>query len=123
MLVMIKNASQRGHESVSVPHSKLKASVAECLKDNNYLSSVSEKTKRGQKILELGLSYGTDGEPKVHDIKKISKTSKRMYIGYRDISPFKYSKGIYVLSTPKGIITDKDAKKEVVGGELLFSIW
>lgn len=123
MLVMIKNASLRGHETVCVPHSKLKKAIATCLIDNGYLSSATEKSQKGQKVLELGLVYGENGEPKVHDIKRISKTSKRMYIGYRDVTPFKYGKGIYVLSTPKGIMTEKDARKEVVGGELLFSIW
>lgn len=123
MLVMIKNASLRGHETVCVPHSKLKAAVAQCLIKNGYLSSATEKSQKGQKVLELGLIYSETGESKVHDIKRISKTSKRMYIGYRDVTPFKYGKGIYVLSTPKGIMTEKDARKEVVGGELLFSIW
>ncbi len=123
MLVMIKNASQRGHESVSVPHSKLKLAVAQCLKTNGYISSIEEKAKKGHKVLELGLSYGANSEPKVHDVSRVSKSSKRVYVGYRDIMPFKYGHGIYVLSTPKGIITDKEAKKEVVGGELLFSIW
>jgi len=123
MLVMIKNASLRGHETVCVPHSKLKKAVAACLIDNGYLSSATEKSQKGQKVLELGLVYNENGESKIHDIKRISKTSKRMYIGYRDVTPFKYGKGIYVLSTPKGIMTEKDARKEVVGGELLFSIW
>lgn len=123
MLVMIKNASLRGHETVCVPHSKLKGAVAQCLIKNGYLSSSTEKSVKGQKVLELGLVYNENGESRVHDIKRISKTSKRMYIGYRDMSPFKYGKGMYVLSTPKGIMTEKDAKKEVVGGELLFSIW
>ena len=80
-------------------------------------------SKKRKKVLELGLVYNENGESKIHDIKRISKTSKRMYIGYRDVTPFKYGKGIYVLSTPKGIMTEKDARKEVVGGELLFSIW
>ncbi len=123
MLVMIKNASQRGHESVSVPHSKLKLAVAQCLEKNGYLSSIAEKAKKGQKVLELGLVYNENSEPKVHDVTRVSKSSKRVYVGYRDVIPFKYGHGLYVLSTPKGIITDKEAKKEVVGGELLFSIW
>lgn len=123
MLVMIKNASQRGHESVSVPHSKLKVAVAECLKANGYIVSITEKTKKGQKELELGLAYNEKGDPKVHDVKRLSKSSKRVYVGYRDVVPFKYGHGMYVLSTPQGIITDKEAKKQVVGGELLFSIW
>ncbi len=123
MLVMIKNASQRGHESVSVPHSKLKLAVAECLKANGYLLSIAEKAKKGQKVLELGLVYNENSEPKVHDVTRVSKSSKRVYVGYRDVTPFRYGHGMYVLSTPKGIITDKQAKKEVVGGELLFSIW
>jgi small subunit ribosomal protein S8 len=123
MLVMIKNASQRGHESVSVPHSKLKLAVAECLKANGYIVSITEKAKKSHPILEIGLAYTANNEPKVHDVTRLSKSSKRVYVGYRDVKPFKYGHGMYVLSTPKGIMTDKEAKKEVVGGELLFSIW
>jgi small subunit ribosomal protein S8 len=64
-----------------------------------------------------------NSKAKIHDVTRISKSSKRVYLGYRDVSSFKYGKGMYVLSTPKGIMTDKEARKEVVGGEVLFSIW
>lgn len=123
MLVMIKNASQRGHASVQVPHSKIKLAVAEYLVKAGYLKSVSDKTKKSFPVLELELIYAEDGTPKIHDIERISKSSRRMYVGYRDLKPFKFGRGLYILSTPKGIMSDKDAKKEVVGGELLFSIW
>ncbi len=123
MLVMIKNASQRGHATITVPHSKLKEAVANCLKDNGFIKSIETKTRKGFQVLELGLVYEDNGAPKVHDVTRLSKSSKRVYLGYRDISSFKYGKGMYVLSTPKGIMTDKMARKEVVGGEVLFSIW
>ncbi len=123
MLVMIKNASQRGHMTVTVPHSKLKEAVANCLKAHGFVKSIETKTRKGFQVLELGLIYDENGKAKVHDVTRLSKSSKRVYLGYRDISSFKYGQGLYVLSTPKGIMTDKEARKEVVGGEVLFSIW
>ena len=122
MLIMIKNASARNHSSVTVPFSKLKNSIAQCLVDKGYLKGADKKTEKGFPVLELSLAYN-DKEPKVHNVKRISKPSRRLYIGSKDIKSFKNGFGMTVLSTPKGILGDKDAKKELVGGEILFSIW
>ena len=123
MLVMIKNASLRGHASVTVPHSKIKLAIAEYLAKKGYVKSVEEKKKLNHAVLEITLAYTEDGVSKINDIERISKSSRRTYVGYRDLKPFKFGKGLYILSTPKGIMSDVDARKEVVGGELLFSIW
>lgn len=123
MLVMMKNASLRGHTTVTVPHSKIKLAIAEYLVKVGYAKSVSKKTHKSMPVLEIELVYSEDGTPKIHDIERLSKSSRRVYVGYRDLKPFKYGRGLYVMSTPKGIMSDTDARKEVVGGELLFSIW
>ena len=122
MINMIKNASQREHESVVVPFSNIKMAIAECLVREGYLSSVSKKMKNGFPVLELALAYN-DGTPRVHGVDRVSKSSCRVYNGVKDIRPVKYGKGIMVLSTPKGILTDKQARKEQVGGEVLFKMW
>lgn len=123
MLVMLKNASQRGHTSITVPQSKIKRAIAEYLVKAGYVKSVEEKKKNNHPVLEITLLYTEDGKSKIRDIERISKLSRRTYVGYRDLKPFKFGQGLYVLSTPKGIMSDTDARKEVVGGELLFSIW
>jgi small subunit ribosomal protein S8 len=75
-----------------------------------------------KKTLEIVLEY-KGANPRVSDVKRVSKSSKRVYTGVKDISSVKYGHGLSVLSTPKGIMTDKLARKEMVGGEILFTIW
>jgi small subunit ribosomal protein S8 len=75
-----------------------------------------------KKTLEIVLEY-KGANPRVTDVKRVSKSSKRVYTGVKEITPVKYGHGICVLSTPKGIMTDKLARKELVGGEVLFTIW
>jgi small subunit ribosomal protein S8 len=122
MLIMMKNGSLAGKESVSFPYSKIKNAIAECLKKEGYVSSVSKKIKKDQPILELGLVY-TDEKPKITEVERISKQSKRVYFGMRDIHRVRNGSGLLVLSTPKGILSGKDARKEQVGGEALFRVW
>ena len=119
---MIKNGNRAEHEFITVPHSKIKKSVAECLVKEGYLSSVTKKTKKGFPILELGLAY-VDGSPKVTGVERVSKSSRRIYKGVKEIKPTKNGFGLMVLTTPKGILTDKEARKAMVGGEVLFKLW
>lgn len=119
MINMIKNAGRAHHETVVVPHSKVKFSIAECLVKEGYLKSVIKKTRKGFPVMELELVY-IDEAPKITGVDRISKSSCRVYKGVKDI---KKSYGLTVLSTPKGILTDKEAKKEMVGGEVLFKLW
>jgi len=123
MMNMIKNASLKGHEFVVVSHSKIKFSIAECLVKEGYLKSAIKKTKKGFPVIELGLVYGEDGEPKVSNVDRISKSSCRVYKGVKDIRTTRNGYGLTVLSTPKGILTDRQARKEMVGGEVLFKLW
>lgn len=122
MINMIKNANRVEHEFVTVPYSKIKNAVADCLVNAGFLKSATKKMKKGFPILELGLVYN-DGEPKVKGVERVSKSSCRVYKGVKEIRPVKSGYGMMVLTTPKGILTDKQAKKEMVGGEVLFKIW
>ncbi len=121
MLIAIKNAGLVKKTSITIPSSKMKVAILELLKQEGYIKTyhVQDGTKP---TVEVVLEY-KGGAPRVHDVKRVSKPSKRMYTGVKDISPVKYGHGILVLSTPKGIMTDKQARKEMVGGELLFTIW
>ncbi|OGD67616.1 30S ribosomal protein S8 [Candidatus Campbellbacteria bacterium RIFOXYC2_FULL_35_25] len=123
LIISIKNASNARKEYASVPFSKFKLEIAELLQKENYIKSVSKKGKKVKKTLELEISYNEDKSPKITDVKRVSKLSKRIYFGVKDIRTVKGGKGLLVLSTPKGILTDRQARKEGVGGEALFKIW
>ncbi len=123
MLVSIKNASMVSKESIMVPFSNLKFAIASCLKEHGFVADVSKKTEKNNlPVIVIDLNY-IDGKAKIHDVARISKPSRRMYTAAKELRSFKSGHGIYVLSTPKGILSDRQAKKEQVGGELLFSIW
>jgi small subunit ribosomal protein S8 len=88
-----------------------------------FIGNVSKKTDKGDKaILEIGL-LKTAGKPRISDVERISKPSKRVYIKAKDIKPIRHGLGLMVLSTPKGIMIASEAKKELVGGEALFRIF
>lgn len=122
LIIAIKNAGNAGKETTTLPFSKLQAAIAKVLFDAGYIASYSKKTSKGHDVLEIGIAYTNSG-PKVHDVKRISKPSRRLYVGSGDIRPVRNGYGILVLSTPKGILTGDQAKKEHVGGETLFEIW
>ena len=122
MIIMMKNASLAGKETVSFPHSNLKNAILECLKKEGYISEFSQKVKKGEQVLEAKLLY-KDEKPKISEVERISKQSRRVYFGTKDIYPVRNGSGILVLSTPKGILSGKEAKKELVGGEALFKMW
>lgn len=123
MLVRIENAQKTNKDSVSVPFSKMKLSIAEVLSKNGFIGEIEKKGKKVSKSLVLGLVYNTDGTPKVHGSKRISKFSRRMYSGAKELRAVKANHGLAVLSTPEGILSGFDARKSNVGGEVLFNIW
>lgn len=123
LIINIKNASMVNQKEVVIAHSKLKESILELLKKEGYIADF--KTLKGdgvKKNLKITLAYEANGDSKIKDLKRISKLSKRIYYGYKDIFSVKYGHGMMVLSSPLGIITDKTAKKQKVGGEALFKI-
>lgn len=122
MIIMMKNASLAGKESVSFPYSKLKDAIGQCLKKEGYISEISKKAKKGMPVLEVGLIYA-DKKPKITEVERISRQSRRIYFGLKDIHTVRNGSGLLVLSTPKGILSGKQARKEQVGGEALFKIW
>jgi len=122
MIITIKNASLVGKQSVFIPYSKIKNAIALCLQKEGYVSSVSKKVKGGVPVLELGLIYVND-KPKITEVDRISKQSRRVYLGMKDIHSVRNGSGLLVLSTPKGILSGKEARKEQVGGEALFKMW
>ena len=135
MIIMMKNAGLAGRPSISLPHSKLKNAILECLKKEGYVKKVSTKGaalaggqgftsggKKGQPMLEVELVY-VNKRPKITEAERISKQSRRVYFGVKDIHKVRNGTGLLVLSTPKGILSGRDARKEQVGGEALFRLW
>lgn len=122
MITRLKNAGDAGKTSVAFPYSKLKFSIAEILHKFGYLKLYTKKGKKVLKSIEVELVYEED-MPKIQGVKRISKFSRRTYTGAKELTPVRQGYGMAVLSTPHGVVTDKEAKKLNVGGELLFEIW
>ncbi|MSU56280.1 MAG: 30S ribosomal protein S8 [Candidatus Taylorbacteria bacterium] len=116
----LKMASRQGLESFTFPHSKMIMSVAAVLEKKGYIAS-SRKAKKGY-AMEVTLPTG-ENALRVSSVKRVSKLSKRLYKKARDIRPVRNGSGTAVLSTPKGVLSDTDARAAKVGGEVLFEIW
>lgn len=122
-IVRLTNAGAVKAASVSVPYSAFKMAIAEKLKDAGFVQSIDKKGKKVKKSLDITLKYTEAGKHAIQGVKRISKPGRRMYKSVREIIPVRYGHGALVLSTPKGVLTDKEARKEKVGGEVLFEIW
>lgn len=123
LINQLKNAGSVKREVVSVPYSKFKFAVAHKLKEAGYIKEVAKRGKKTRKCVEVELAYNTDGTPKIAGVERVSKPSRRIYQRVDKIMSVKYGAGLLILSTPKGVLTDKEARKENVGGEALFKIW
>ncbi len=122
MIIRIKNASDSRKESVVFPHSKLKLAVLDVLFKHGLIKSFGKKGKKIAKWIEVGLIQ-EGGKGRINGVERVSKASKRIYQGTKAIRKVKNGLGILVLSTPKGIMTDKEAREANVGGEAMFKIW
>lgn len=127
MLSMINNANMRGHERIVVDHSKIKVRVAEVLRDEGYLKSVQvvEEDHHGQKrkFIHVYLKYGEDGAKVISGIKRISKPGCRVYKSVGRIPKVLDDLGASILSTSRGVMSHRAARKQKVGGELLCQVW
>jgi len=119
----LKTAGAVKKHTVSVPFSNLKFAIAEKLHEAGYVEAVEKKGKKVRKTLDVMLKYSEAGEPRIGGVKRISKPGRRMYKSVHEIRPVRYGHGTLILSTPQGIKTDAEARKEKVGGEALFEIW
>lgn len=122
LITRIKNATMVQKESVSMPYSKLKEAVALTLEKAGFVGKVSKEGEGVQRILSIELKY-QKGQSAIRGVQRISKPGRRLYAGVRDIHQVKYGKGALIISTPRGILTDSEARKVRAGGETLFKIW
>ncbi len=118
----LKNATKIGKDHVVFPHTKMTQAVAELLKKEGYVEDVKVSGEIPKKLLKVTLKY-EDGNAVIHETRRVSKFSMRVYRGAKNIQSVKRGYGIAVITTPEGIMTDKEAKKRGIGGEILFYIW
>ncbi len=123
MLTRIRNAVKAKFNSTDVPASKLKTELARVLKDEGYIKNYKFIQDGKQGILRIYLKYGQGHKATIYGIERVSKPSRRVYTKSKDIKPVYNGMGISILSTSRGIMTDKRARQENVGGEVLCNIW
>ena len=123
MLTRIRNANTNKHETVLIPQSKTKLAIAEILKEEGYIVDFKAVESEGIKMIEVTLKYGPNGEKVIQGLKRISKPGLRIYSNAEQLPQVLNGLGIAIVSTSKGIITDKQARKLNVGGEVLAYVW
>ena len=123
MLTRIRNAVRIEKSQVELPLSKVKKGVADVLKREGYIWDWSEVESKPSNLLKLDLKYGPNGERVIRHIKRVSKPGKRVYSRARDLKPILQGLGISVVSTSRGVVSDREARQRNLGGEVLCEIW
>lgn len=123
LLSRIRNASLARHDRTEIPASRLKKAVAEILKLEGYIADVREGEGDGPKKLTIVLKYGRDRQGAIDGIKRVSKPGRRVYVRHDHIPRVCSGLGISILSTSRGLMSDREARRQKVGGELLCQVW
>ncbi len=123
MLTRIRNASSARHEKVLVPKSRLKVRIAEVLREEGFIKDFVVHQDGVQGAITIVLKYSADREPAISDIKRVSKPGLRRYVATDSIPKVLNGMGIAILSTSKGVMVDREARKQKVGGELICTVW
>lgn len=122
-IIRLKNAGAVKKAIVSVPYSAFKLAIAEKLQQAGFIEHIEKKGKKVRKTLDIALKYDESGAPAIHGVRRVSKPGRRLYRTAPHIVSVHFGRGLLLLSTPKGVLTNKEARKERVGGEALFEIW
>ena len=123
MLTRIRNAMIMRHPKVDIPASRLKADIARILKEEGYILNYKIADEGSRRTIKIYLKYTPANEPVISKIERVSRPGCRVYVGSGEIPKVLGGLGINILTTPKGVMTGKSARKERVGGELLCQIW
>lgn len=123
MLTIVRNAGKAKLSSVDIPWSKFKTELADILKSEGFIRNHKFIKDENQGVLRVFLKYGLGDRMAIWGLKRISKPSRRVYIKSKDVKPILNGMGVSVISTSKGLMTDKQAKKENLGGEFICNIW
>lgn len=123
MLTRIRNAGQAKHRETSCAASKLKMAVARVLSQEGFVGEVSSEKGESHDVMTIGIRYRDDGRVMVDHIQRVSKPGRRVYVGATEIPLIRKGLGTVVLSTPKGVMCDRDAREAKVGGEVICEVW
>jgi small subunit ribosomal protein S8 len=125
LLTRVRNAARARHQKVAVPWSRLKESIVKILIEEGYLKELKKvkAAQGGGDDLVIQLKFDRENRPIITGLKRVSSPGRRVYVGAKGLTPVRKGLGIHVLSTPKGILVDREAQKAKVGGELLCSVW
>ena len=123
MLTRIRNASRAEHEKCDIPSSKIKVRLAEILKDEGFVKNFRALEDQKQGTLRVYLKYGAGNEKMITGLVRVSTPGRRVYVGHTSIPSILAGMGVAVLSTPRGVVTDREARKQKVGGEVLAYVW
>lgn len=121
-LTIIRNGVMVSKPTVSAFYSKMNSSIAQILKDEGFIKNFVIEEKENKKYIKVYLKY-VDGESAIHEITRVSKPGRRLYEGYKVLKPVKGKLGISILTTNRGIISDKQAQKFEIGGEVICTVW
>jgi small subunit ribosomal protein S8 len=123
LLTRISNGLTAGHEKVDVPASRLKEAVLKVLEAEGFIGSFRRVEEHGRPVLRVGLKYDHDGEPVVTGLERVSRPGRRVYAGADEIPKVLGGLGVSIVSTSKGIVTDRAARQSRLGGEVLCNVW
>jgi small subunit ribosomal protein S8 len=122
MLTAIRNAQAVLKPTVELPYSNFKYEIAKILEAEGFVEKIEKKGRKAKKTLEIGLKY-KDNAPAISGIKRISKPGQKIYINHKEIRPIRNGFGLSIISTSKGLLTNKEARKQKIGGEIICEVW
>lgn len=124
MISSINNAQAVGKKQIALyPYSNFKYSILELLKREGFVEEIEKKGRLSKRKIVIDLKYDEDGNPKITKIKKVSKQGQRIYSTYGEMKPVKSGHGFSIVTTSKGLMTNKEARKDKIGGEIICEIW
>jgi len=123
LLTRIRNANQNGFAKLEVPSSTFKVEIVRVLKEEGYIKDYRVLKDTGRAVIKISLKYADKEERVIKTIKKISKPSRRVYVGKDDIPKVMNGLGVSIISTPKGVMSDRQARRAGVGGEVICTVW
>lgn len=123
LLTRMRNAISVEKATVSVPFSNMKKNILQVLKENGYVADFMSEMQDNRAVLRVDLKYGSDGEKVISHIQRVSKPGRRVYRGVKELREPLNGLGVAVVSTPRGVLSHADAKKNNVGGEILLEVW
>ena len=123
MLTRIRNAQMAGHANLTLPRSNIKVEVAKILSTEGFIEGVVEDTKGPQGEIKVFLKYDAANRGTIRGIRRVSRPSRRVYVGKDDVPRVRNGLGIAILTTPRGVLTDAQARKTGVGGEVICHVW